>query len=330
MMRIVPFGEALLDEAATLLAARQRENRRAETALPARFEEPAAARAALAAIWSAADASGVAAWRDERLVGYLIAAPQVDTVRGRTAWVRYAGHALAPGEDAELYRDLYAAASPQWLARGCFAHYAMIPAMDQAALAAWFALSFGKEQAHGLRELGEAEESAGETAMPYAIRRAGPDDLEALLEVADLIAAHQAGPPVYGVFLPESRADWREGYAELLAGSNVTVWIAEHAGTVLGFQIYVPEEAKDSLFTPERCVELHLAATRVAERGRGLGRALTEHGLRAARAAGFGSCATDWRVTNLLSSRFWPRRGFRPVAYRLFRHVDERVAWARG
>src|SRR5579859_5095004 len=66
MMRIVPFGEALLDEAATLLAARQRENRRAEAALPARFEEPAAARAALAAIWSAADASGVAAWREDR------------------------------------------------------------------------------------------------------------------------------------------------------------------------------------------------------------------------------------------------------------------------
>jgi hypothetical protein len=37
---------------------------------------------------------------------------------------------------------------------------------------------------------------------------------------------------------------------------------------------------------------------------------------------------TDWRVTNLLSSRFWPRQGFRPVVYRLTRRIDARVAWA--
>jgi ribosomal protein S18 acetylase RimI-like enzyme len=329
-MRIVPFEDALLDEAALLLAARQRENRRAEAALPARFEEPEAAREALASVWAAPGASGVVALRDGRLSGYLIGAPQVDTVRGRTIWVRHAGHALAPGEDAELYRDLYAAASSQWLARGCFAHYALIPAMDQAALEAWFSLSFGKEQTHGLLEVVEAEEAAGMAPTPYTIRRAGPDDLAALLEVADVVAIHQAGPPVYAVFLSEMRADWQEGYAELLASEDITVWIAERAGHVLGFQVYVPQEAKDNLTVPERCVELHLAATRAEERGHGLGRALTAHGLRAARAAGYAYCATDWRVTNLLSSRFWPRRGFRPVAYRLFRQVDERIAWARG
>jgi hypothetical protein len=30
---------------------------------------------------------------------------------------------------------------------------------------------------------------------------------------------------------------------------------------------------------------------------------------------------TDWRVTNLLSSRFWPKRGFRPVFLRLYRSI---------
>jgi hypothetical protein len=35
-----------------------------------------------------------------------------------------------------------------------------------------------------------------------------------------------------------------------------------------------------------------------------------------------------WRSTNLLTARFWPRQGFRPVAYRLVRRVDQRIAWA--
>ena len=30
---------------------------------------------------------------------------------------------------------------------------------------------------------------------------------------------------------------------------------------------------------------------------------------------------TDWRVTNLLASRFWPQRGFRETFVRLYRHI---------
>jgi hypothetical protein len=30
---------------------------------------------------------------------------------------------------------------------------------------------------------------------------------------------------------------------------------------------------------------------------------------------------TDWRVTNLLASRFWPRRGFRTTFLRLYRSI---------
>ena len=30
---------------------------------------------------------------------------------------------------------------------------------------------------------------------------------------------------------------------------------------------------------------------------------------------------TDWRVTNLLASRFWPKRGFRPTFLRLYRSI---------
>jgi hypothetical protein len=29
-----------------------------------------------------------------------------------------------------------------------------------------------------------------------------------------------------------------------------------------------------------------------------------------------------------LPARFWPRQGFRPIAYRLVRRVDQRIAWA--
>ncbi len=68
---------------------------------------------------------------------------------------------------------------------------------------------------------------------------------------------------------------------------------------------------------------VYLASTAIvpAVRGSGVGVALTEHVLNWARDAGYSSVVTNWRMTNLLASRFWPARGFRPVFHRLHRAV---------
>jgi hypothetical protein len=36
---------------------------------------------------------------------------------------------------------------------------------------------------------------------------------------------------------------------------------------------------------------------------------------------GYRTMVTDWRVTNLLASRFWPNRGFRTSFLRLYRSI---------
>jgi len=56
-------------------------------------------------------------------------------------------------------------------------------------------------------------------------------------------------------------------------------------------------------------------------RGRGVGTALTNAGFAWAHEAGYRTMVTDWRVTNLLSSRFWPTRGFRTSFLRLYRSI---------
>lgn len=79
-----------------------------------------------------------------------------------------------------------------------------------------------------------------------------------------------------------------------------------------------------------RCSYLAFVATREEEQGRGVGRMLTAHGIAHEHATGFTHCIIDWRATNLLSSRFWPRQGFRPVAYRLSLRLDERILWGHA
>ena len=326
---IRPFQDHYIDAAGALLAECHRRDRLRLPELPARFENPAAATAAVAATWQQAGVSGVAALRAGRLAGYMLGRPLIDETWGRSAWVRPAGCALAPDEDAELARSLYAALAAPWVDQGIFFHFAVLPVAGAALLQAWISLSFGIEQVHALADLARLDLKPAPAAPGLEIRRAGPEDRQTLADFSDIIWRHQVQAPVWGIMLPEVVAEQRRGWAELADDANVTVWLAFLDGEAVGCQGYWPAEpGEDDLLTPDSCCELSVAGTRPHVRGRGVGTALTHHGLRQAREAGYSTCLTDWRSTNLLAARFWPRQGFRPVAYRLVRRVDARIVWA--
>src|SRR5438128_331998 len=154
-LEIVSFDEAMLPEAAALLALRHQRQRAVRPELPAVFEDPSAARAAVEAVWRREGASGVAALSGGRLRGYLIGEMVLDNLWGRSGWVRFAGCALAPEEDPELVRDLYAALAAKWVQFGCYNHFALVSPSDEALVDRWFALGFGIEQVYALATLEE-------------------------------------------------------------------------------------------------------------------------------------------------------------------------------
>lgn len=325
---IVPFHEAMIGEAGTLLAERHRRDRLAQPELPARFEDPAVSSAAVAATWQQAGASGVAVQRDSRLAGYMIGQRVIDTMWGRSAWVRPAGCALTLDEGAELARDLYAALAAPWVVQGIYFHFAVLPVADPALIHAWFSLSFGLEQIYALADLAQLDLQPPPAVPGLEIRRAGPADRQTLADFSDVIWRHQVQAPVWGIMLPERVEERRTGWAELADDPNVTLWLAYLDGEPVGCQAYGPADpGDDDLLTPDACCEQIVAGTRPHARGRGVATALMRRGLHQAREAGYRFCLTDWRSTNLLSSRFWPHQGFRPMIYRLVRRVDSRIAW---
>lgn len=332
-MKITRFSEADLEEAAELLAQRHQANYAQEQTLPVHFTHIPVARAAVEKTWIDAHRSGAVARRAGKMIGYLIGVPKIGGIWGRSVWVELAGHAIERTYGAEVYRDLYAALSPSWVALGCLAHYALIPAPDRDALEAWFALSFGKEHVHGIRATAPASAFDVPTDPTLEIRRAGLADLDASLELDDIIPIHQSRSPVYSLFWPYNREEVRQESIETLKNEHEKLWLALRNGRIVGYQLFMP--AKPGRGTGDMLISEHysylaIAATREEEQGRGVARALTAHGLAADYEAGYTHCVTDWRATNLLSSRFWPRQGFRPLAYRLSRRLDERILWAHG
>jgi GNAT superfamily N-acetyltransferase len=255
------------------------------------------------------DRVGMEASREGRPAGRLVAALREDDVRGRHAWVALADHWLAPGEDPALYRRLYAAAAPAWVEAGYLDHYVVVPA-ERDVLDAWYSLSFAQQQVHGALELTPLEPR---TPEGFTVRRGGPDDHEAAMALAYVIFDHQAEGPTWAGAPAPPEEEARASYAEYLADPDVTYFLAERDGEPLG-HLGLERESDEVVY-------LAVAATVPAARGLGVGTALTDTALSWAHERGFRTCVTDWRSANLLSSRFWTRRGFEPTAYRLFRSV---------
>jgi ribosomal protein S18 acetylase RimI-like enzyme len=313
-LEIRALAEDHLDAAGSLLAARHREHRAAEPLLSERFEEPDVSRREVASLWAEEHASGAVALRDGQMVGFLLGTRKDDQTWGANVWVEAAGYAV---DEAELVRDLYAFSSQRWVDEGRARHYALVPRLDDQ-VEAWFRLSFGAQQAHGIKEVDER-------AWPPGARRAEHRDIEALIELTPLISGHQARAPVFtGIDRDEDADELRAMLAEDISNDELGELVYERDGRVVASFEIVPVEKGSmhrGLAQPDRAAYLGWAASLPDVRGSGAGLALTEAAFAWAHEQGYASMVTDWRETNLLSSRFWPARGFRRSFLRLYRSI---------
>jgi ribosomal protein S18 acetylase RimI-like enzyme len=152
------------------------------------------------------------------------------------------------------------------------------------------------------------------------IRAAGKPDLERVAdELGREVWNHQMLPPTFSGAPPldpgEVRRDWLQAFDD----PTDALFLAERGEQLLGHVLLY--RAPPTLGVPENAVNLSLIAVAPAARGQGIGVALNDHACRWAAESGYGSITIDWRVANLLSSRFWPARGFRPIFLRLHRMV---------
>ena len=302
-----PFSDDDLDAAAAQLAARHARHREAEPLLPADIDF----RAEVEAVWRLPGASGAVSE-----TGFLIGAPREDPVWGPNVWVELAGHAA---EDAETARDLYGLAAQRWVDDAKTRHYVHVPSADRALVEAWYRLGFGQQHAFGIREVPEA------VAWPEGVREAAEGDVDAMIALAPLLREHQGRSPVFGAGRPlEDEAELRKDILENMASEESVDLVAEVDDRIVGVFFVTPVD-RSSLHTglarPAHASFLAWAATLPEQRGRGAGLRLTEATLAWSRSRGHDVIVTDWRVTNLLASRFWPARGFRTTFLRLYRSI---------
>src|SRR5512139_1147203 len=97
----------MISEAGGLLAERHRVDRLHLPLLPPRFERALVAAKAVDTLWRGRQKIGFAAYRDGRMVAYLLGEYSVQPW-GRCGYVYLPGYGLAEGESAAIIQDLYA------------------------------------------------------------------------------------------------------------------------------------------------------------------------------------------------------------------------------
>lgn len=328
-LHVVPFTSEFLPAAAQLFAARWQRDRQSEPAFSERWTDPSQALLAVQAAWGKDHTRGAAAFQGERLVGYLFADLLFDTHTGRQAWVRLAGHALAPDFAPELYGDLYAHAGKGWLEWGCFFHYLQYPAADRDGLWAWSGLGFAHQQVYGYLDVLHPPAPPAHVPEGVEVRRATPQDRLLMEEAGPLIAEHLTGAPTWAPTPPEIIIRRRKRYGETVDEDGMIIWLALVDGRFASLEVFYPEaESPEFPEVSPHLIEQGVGQTIAPYRGRGLTRLLVARALAELREQGYRWCLTDWRAANLEAARTWPRLGWEPAWYRLHRPVDSRIAWA--
>jgi len=210
--------------------------------------------------------------------------------------------------DAEAIREEYAARADEWPSL----HFAIVAPPTDEALDPWYRLGFAQMHAYGIRESGGARVLAPD----LEIRRGGPDDLETALTIDRLIHEAQAASPSFSA-QPLDEDQRRRDWIETLGGDDVRYFVAQRGGEPVGHLTLYDDPHDDEA--------LHIASTAVlpTARCRGVGLSLTTHALALAAEEGRPRVWTNWRVTNLVASRYWPARGFRLARLRLVRRLPE-------
>jgi GNAT superfamily N-acetyltransferase len=306
-LRFEPFSDAHLDDAAELLAERHRRHLASGALLG---EEPDF-RAEVAQARNAEGASGSVLIEDGRLSGYLVAAPRTF---GPLTWVVADVAGFALDGDAELARDLYAHAAARWVEDGRTRHAVYLPASAREQIDAWFRLSFGASAYTAAREI-EPEPFESQVV----VRDGTPEDLEEAARLDRAMSDSMTPAPSFSGLEPQSQEAAVEEWRDTWDDDVFVHFVAELDARVVGHLVLYT--GRTGLRIPAGSIDLAAASTEPEARGSGVGRALTAHAFTWAHEAGYRVMTTDWRMTNLLASRFWPKRGFRPTFLRLYRSI---------
>lgn len=150
--------------------------------------------------------------------------------------------------------------------------------------------------------------------MDFDVRPGRAEEIDRLAPLWRALRDHHATlPAMPSVRSPEDSWEHRRGqYAAWLSGERHVLLVAERDGELIGYAMVSVDEGPATWDVGQPTVEIETLSVLESERGRGVGRALTEAAAEVASEAGARAVSVGVAHTNSDAIRFYEREGFRP------------------
>ena len=150
--------------------------------------------------------------------------------------------------------------------------------------------------------------------MDFVVRRGGRDDVERLAGLwRALREAHASLAEMPATKTLEDSWAYRRGqYLDWLSKDGYTLLLAERDGEPIGYAMVSVGGGAATWDVGSKTVEIETLSVLESERGKGVGRALTDAAAEVAAEAGAGSVLVGVAHSNADAIRFYEREGFAP------------------
>ncbi len=257
---------------------------------------------------------------NDQFAGYMISTIKADRIFGDKGWVNIGAWAIE-NHAIDKLGYVYEQIADAWMKKGIDKHIIMSFAGQEETIGSLVEFGFAKQQIHGLMNCGSIRIESSNSTGELVFRRSEKSDQEQINSFSRIIADYQSQSPCYAPAPEEYLLKLDEGFSTLTEDDEGDLYVVEKEGFIMGYQMYFPCD-EISLLEPEHCTELAVSAVKKESRGQGAGFFLTEQALKDQITQRRTIFSTDWRCANLKSSRFWPRIGFKPIAFRFYRQIE--------
>ena len=336
-LTVRPLAEADIPAATGLLAARHARDRLRLPVLAGSLVNASACEALVRPAVANPRATPLLAERDGRPVGFLIGEQMLlppdnfasQFIAPHSGSIAVEGHAAAEGEDTTaVYRELYRRLAESWVAGGFFTHRWSIAAGDADVQEAVVSLGFGRHSVAATRPTADPVEAP--RFADIEVHRAGPEDIGVVIGLSDHLMQFHARAPMFWPFVAEPGPAVRALNLGELEHGKTPYWIGYQGGNAVGMQSFLQPGFTPPIVEPAHDIYLFDGVVDEDARGGGIGSALLRHSMRWAAENGYVTCTLHFASGNYSGGPFWLGNGFVPVEYTMERHIDERIAWAKG
>ncbi|MFN0095155.1 MAG: N-acetyltransferase family protein [Dehalococcoidia bacterium] len=334
--QVRPLSPGDIPAAAQLLAARHASDRLRFPFFRDDLATAVGAKAQLETTLGEAGTRAAVADRGGELAGFLVTQPRLFSPTEMMALflaphslsIPTEGYAARAGEDLEaLFRDLYGFLAADWVSAGFFDHTVEIVAGDGALQDAWVALGFGRHVTAATRPTADLVTSP--VAGDVRIDRAGVEDIDVVMELADELNRHHALAPMFWPLVRTAEAAARGFNKAMLEANEHPYFVAYQGGAAAGMETFLRPGFTPGLVDQSKDVYLFEGIVGQQARSGGVGSALLAHGMAWARDAGHATCTLHFAAQNFSGAPFWLGQGFQPITYTMRRVIDQRILWNR-